>query len=253
MAVLPLSQPPIEYLSQGATACRGILINPDADLWLLVSTGGVPVSGTDGAGWAGPGSLVIDPTGLGWYENTGTLASPVWSKFQIGTSSDGMPPRAASIFNARNTDGSALAAAPSAGKFGVAITLGTSAAVIGETSNNTTVTDDLLLDFVMPSDYVAGANFPVTVNAAIVTAGSPTYATKTLQVKAYRVTTAGVMSADLSVGGAQVITPAGADLVWTVTGTTINPGDRLVFEVEGILHDTAGVACHIAVNSLRVG
>lgn len=252
MSVLPISQPPVVYESQGAIACRGILINAEQNVWLLAA-GGAPVSGTDGAGWAGPGSIVIDAVGKATYENTGTTASPVWSKYAVGTGPDGIATRPLALTAFRNIDGSAVAASPGAGVFGYAITLGTSAALIGETSNNNTKTDDAIVEYVLPTDYVAGAALAVTVNVATVTAGAPTYATKTFQVKAFRMASDGTMGADISTGGAQAITPAGADLAWVVTGATLNPGDRLIFEVEGILHDTAAVACHIAVNSFRVG
>jgi hypothetical protein len=156
------------------------------------------------------------------------------------------------LLDFRNADGSALAAAAAAGKFGAAITLGTSFALVGEVSNNNTKTDDALIEYTLPPNYVAGSNVTVTVNVSISTAGAPTYATKTVQVKAYLVAPAGTMGADIGPGAASAITVAGADVPFVVTGTTLVPGNKLLFELEGILHDTGAVACNIQVSSFRV-
>lgn len=48
----------------------------------LVTNAGAPTSGTSGTfvGQAGPGSLLIDYTNAVFYINTGTLASPTWTR-----------------------------------------------------------------------------------------------------------------------------------------------------------------------------
>lgn len=156
------------------------------------------------------------------------------------------------LLDVRNTDGSTLAAAASAGKFGCSITLGTSFALVGEVSNNNTKTDDAIIEYVLPATYIAGQNLTVTVNAAITTAGSPTYAAKTVQVLAYRTASDGSQGADIGPGSASAITIAGADVTFTVTGTTLNPGDKLVLKLETVLHDTGAVNCNTVINSVRV-
>jgi hypothetical protein len=52
-----------------------------ADL-VIISNAGVPTDGTSGtgAGVAQPGSLCIDTTNFDIYMNTGTQASPTWTK-----------------------------------------------------------------------------------------------------------------------------------------------------------------------------
>ena len=49
---------------------------------LIFSKAGVPSDGTsgDGVGLAGPGSLCVDATNKDVYMNTGTKASPTWTK-----------------------------------------------------------------------------------------------------------------------------------------------------------------------------
>jgi hypothetical protein len=165
---------------------------------------------------------------------------------------NGLVPTPLRLTDGKTTGGAALAAAATGGAFGYAITLGTSFAIAGEVSNNSSKTDDALFEYVLPEGYIAGQNLTVTVNAAISTAGSPTYATKTVQIKCYPCTNAGVLSADAGPGTATAITVAGADVTFTITGTGLTPGQRLIFELETILHDTAGVACNTVINSVRV-
>lgn len=80
MTVLPLEQPPIDYLTQGAGAMKYVLIDPATSVYLIVSAG-VPASG-EGNGWLGKGSLVIDATNGDMYQNTGTRAATVFTVFE---------------------------------------------------------------------------------------------------------------------------------------------------------------------------
>lgn len=88
MTAVLIKQPPVNYVSKGAAASKGYLLNPAADIWLL-TINQAPTSGTsgDGAGWAGPGSLLIeyDSGNVFLFINTNTLASPTWTK--VGTQS----------------------------------------------------------------------------------------------------------------------------------------------------------------------
>lgn len=82
-ATKPTQAPPVNYSSKGAIACKGILIDPEAEAYLFTANG-VPVNGTSGtgAGWAGPGSLCVGiDTGSSYklYINTNTKASPTWT------------------------------------------------------------------------------------------------------------------------------------------------------------------------------
>ena len=79
MTVLPIGQPPVDYLTQGAGAMKNVLINPAHDLW-IIKAGGTPTNG-EGNGWLGAGSLVIDHTNGDLYQQIGTLAATVFSRF----------------------------------------------------------------------------------------------------------------------------------------------------------------------------
>lgn len=150
----------------------------------------------------------------------------------------------------KNAAGTNLAAAASAGEFGMTITLGTGSYLIGEAANTNTKTDDAIAEFVLPPTYIAGQNLTVTVNAQIAGAGTP--GTKTVQIKAYRVASNGTQGSNIGPGSASAITAGGADVPFTITGTTLNPGDRVMLELEVVLQETGGTNINAQVNSVRV-
>jgi hypothetical protein len=154
------------------------------------------------------------------------------------------------LLAARNADGSVVAAGASAGKFGYAVALATSFAMASESANNNTKTDDCLFEYVLPAWYVAGQNVTVTVNASIT--GSGTLSTKTAQIKAYRTASNGTQGADIGPGSASAMTAGGADVAFTITGTTLNPGDKIVLELETVLIETASSGMVANINSVRV-
>lgn len=194
----------------------------------------------------------LESDGVNWFLFHGTYA-PAGQSFlttAVTPGATGLTPTPLPLLGFHNTDGSALSAAAAAGKFGFAITLGTSFALTGEAATGATKTDDALAEFVLPPWYIAGQNLTATVNAALT--GTGTAGTKTVQVKAYRTANAGTQGANLG-GAAQAITAAGADVAFTITGATLNPGDRILFEVETVLQETGGVSSLTAlINSLRV-
>lgn len=155
------------------------------------------------------------------------------------------------LLGARNTDGSVLAASAASGKFGIAITLGTSEALVGEAAENNTKTDDALLEFRIPDNYVAGANLTATVNAQVNGSGTP--GTKTVQVKAYAKTNAGLLGSNIGPGSTSAIAASAADYAFVITGTGLVAGQLLVLELETVLQETGGAATITTqVNSLRV-
>jgi hypothetical protein len=75
MPALPVSQPHHNLTTEGVSASsEGIYIGNNI---YILSIAGVP---TGGDGWAGIGTLVIDRTNKDIYMNTGTLATPTWTK-----------------------------------------------------------------------------------------------------------------------------------------------------------------------------
>lgn len=154
------------------------------------------------------------------------------------------------LLNFKNSDGSTIAAAASSGKFGIAITLGTSFALASESANNNTKTDVALIEYVIPDTYIAGTNLTVTVNASIT--GSGTLTTKTAEIKAYKTAADGTQGSNISATGATAMTAAGADIAYTITGTTLSPGDKVVLSLTVILTETASSGMVANINSIRV-
>lgn len=151
----------------------------------------------------------------------------------------------------RNTDGSTLAAAAAAGKFGQSITLGTSQYMVGEAAQGNTKTDDAIVEYTLPPWYKAGTN--LTVTAYVKLTGTGTAGTKTAQILAYRNATTGLQGADIGPGSTTAITAAGADISATITGTTLAPGDKITFELEIVLQETgASNSLTAQVGSFRV-
>lgn len=70
---------------EGLRAIGGITF--ENGVHFLIPKAGAPTNGTsgDGAGFAGPGSLIVDSTNAFLYINTNTAASPTWTK--VGTQS----------------------------------------------------------------------------------------------------------------------------------------------------------------------
>lgn len=74
---MPLIQPPhVTSTTQGAAASNGLLISPQFSVWILASDSAP--TGSEGQGWVGTGSLVVDTSTGFWYRNAGTRDAPSW-------------------------------------------------------------------------------------------------------------------------------------------------------------------------------
>lgn len=71
-----MAQPSITSRSEGALAADGGVYFGNG-AWLITKAGAP--SGTDGQGWAGKGSLLVDTAAGVLYINTGTATSPTWT------------------------------------------------------------------------------------------------------------------------------------------------------------------------------
>lgn len=80
VALASITQPPINYLSQGAGAVKQLLVDPIKDVWIL-NCSGAPGAG-EGNGWVGVGSLAIDHLTGKLYQQTGTMAATIWTVFE---------------------------------------------------------------------------------------------------------------------------------------------------------------------------
>lgn len=129
------------------------------------------------------------------------------------------------------------AAGTPTGTVGVSRTAGTSLALTGETTSSSAKTDKVLWEFNLPDSYVAGANIPVVVNC-VATGGTITAGSTTMTVAAYSEVN-GVETA-LTVSAAQQIPAVKTDLTFTVTGTPLVAGERIVLELTMLVTTSAG-------------
>lgn len=147
-------------------------------------------------------------------------------------------------------DGAPMQAAAAAGDFGVTCTPGTVLQLIGEAANNNTKTDKALWEFALPSNYVAGQDLALIVNAELNGAG--TAGTKTIDASVYRQARDGTGTVDLCATDAQNLAAAAGDFTFAVTGATLNPGDVILVVVTIALQETAASALNAVINSARV-
>jgi hypothetical protein len=187
------------------------------------------------------GRDVQDLEGWGGQVNDSTL-SP---------SANGLYAMALPLLSARNSDGSVLAAAAAAGKFGVSVTLATSTFLISEAANSNTKTDTAVFDVVLPRSYVAGQNVTITSNVQYVV-GAGTVGTHTVTFHAYRTAAAGTQGADLVATGAVTVPATATDVTSVITGTTLLPGDRLLVTAVVVIQDTGASNITAQINSVRL-
>ncbi len=171
------------------------------------------------------------------------FASGCWVPEQMGTIR--VP-----LLSAKNSDGSVLAAAASAGKFGVTITLGTAEYLVTEAANSNTKTDIALFELVLPNTYAAGDDLTLTVNTEYVL-GSGTVGTHTLDAEAFLGDDDGTSGADLIAVAAQTVPATATELEWTIPGDTLQPGARVVLRLTLVIQDTGGSNITARINSIR--
>lgn len=153
----------------------------------------------------------------------------------------------------KNADGTTIAAAASAGKYGFSVTPGTSMFLLSEAANSNTKTDTALTEYELPPNYIAGDDLTLTINCNY-TLGTGTLGTHTMLAAAYLVANNGTMGATIIPTAAQAIPPAAGDLAYTVLGATLLPNSRLLLGFVGVLQETGGTGniTH-RVNSVRIG
>lgn len=217
----------------------------------IVSTS---VTGLSGTAYAVDANGFLTVTQAGdplLFLNAGyRFASPQLSSQAI--SANGITATSLRLLDTAASTGGALAAAASAGLFGFAITLGTGFALVTEAANSNAKTDAGLLEYMLPPNYVAGQNLTVTINTTIAI-GSGALSVKTIGLAAYRTAKDGTQGGNICATSTITI-PANAatDNVFTITGTSLLPGDRLVLQPTLALTETSGHNVTATVNSIRV-
>lgn len=155
------------------------------------------------------------------------------------------------LLDFKNNDGTTLAAAAAAGKFGLTSTPGTVEQLLTEAANSNTKTDIAQAEFVLPPSYTAGQNITVTANCDY-TLGAGTVGTHTLAAAAYLTANDGTQGTTLIATAAQTVPAAAGDVTFTITGTTLAPGSRLMLTFTLVIEDSGGSNITAHVNSVRI-
>lgn len=163
-----------------------------------------------------------------------------------GNLTDALP-----LITAKNITGAALTATATGGAMGFSITLGTSAALVGEATSASAKTDTCLFEYVMPSTYIAGTPLNIVINSNYTGSGTVTAASTTINAAVYRTAKDGTQGSNLVAGSAQQISATATDYTIAVAGATLNPGDRIQIEATLVVTTSAG-ALTGQVNSVRV-
>lgn len=148
----------------------------------------------------------------------------------------------------RNSDGLPLAAAASAGEFGLVVA-GWGAGgelLVGEDSNNNTKTSDATFTFPVPPDFYAGTGEAIGAARSLVlkvrARVSAVRATScTLDAEVYDSNDEGGVGADRNATAAQNINATGwATVSYTITLGSIEPGDALTVALRAVNNDSGG-------------
>ena len=194
--------------------------------------------GTDGTGElliqseSIPGGTLYVST-VRWGESFGVAQSFV-------PAADGGLTRFLSLTNAKSDLGVPLTAAAGTptGTVGVSRTAGTSLTLVGEATSSNAKTDKALFEFNLPDSYVAGSNLALTVNASVSGSGTLTGASTTMTVNAY--SEANGVETALTVSAAEQMVAAGSNLVFTITGTGLVPGQHVAVELVMLVTSASG-------------
>lgn len=243
------------FSASGGIAAGGVLIRYGQD------GGGSNVVVPPGTGdWVGGGALVSfvitpptsGPICLRPYGYTG-VTDFVLDQWSIKPVESGIA-RAINlpINSARNSDGTALAATASAGKFGLDTGIaGAVTRLSSESATAATKTSTATWEFALPNDYVAGRDLTVTVNANF--GGTGSALTKSLTMSASSIADSAGTQTALTVSSAATLTNAAADYVFTITGTNLSPGQRVLLQAVIVLQENGGVNPLTArLNSVRI-
>ena len=156
----------------------------------------------------------------------------------VSTAAAGGTLRFMSLTNAKADNGVAITGTATGGAVGVSRTAGTSLVLLGEATSASAKTDKAFFETNLPDSYVASANFPVVVGAAVLGTGTLTGASTTISVAAYT-EIAGVEAA-LTVSAAQSLVAAQQGYTFSVTGTGLTPGQHIGLEVVGLVTSSSG-------------
>lgn len=177
---------------------------------------------------SGPCNLMLSGNALvSAFSQTG------WSVVAL---SSGLRATNLSFADALNADGSVIDATGGASKFALSTTLGTSKFLQSETSTGNTKTCTVWWEVTLPSNYLAGRQLTVTVNAQVTGTGT-LGTTKTLDVKAYAMSADGSMGSDLG-PVTQALTTSATTYTYYTAGTGLTPGGKVLIGIETAVQET---------------
>jgi hypothetical protein len=199
----------------------------------------VVISGNNGFGNCGHANL-----GSTWVADDTLPSASASSSFMLTGatySADGLIKQTQlPLADAKNANGTAITNATSAGAFALSWGSGTVNRLVSENANNSTITDTVGWEFVLPPTYVAGSNITVMVWCYYVL-GSGTIGAHTLKASAYTpASPGGALSSNLIATVPQSISTSSGWLNFTITGTTLAPGARMLLLLQMALQDTSG-------------
>lgn len=100
----------------------------------------------------------------------------------------------------------------------------------GTASNNNNKVNNVIYDVRLPDDYKAGENVTCYIASGFSTSGG-TVSAATIDLVAGLATDGGAGGADICATAAQTIAADTAEYAFTITGTTLTPGCRLLLKV----------------------
>jgi hypothetical protein len=117
-------------------------------------------------------------------------------------------------------------------------TFGTNTPLVkGESASGASKSDACRFLYKLPNEYVAGGAVSIKIHALV---SALPQVGATIVPAAYRCDGAGSLGSNLVTTGAATLTAAMADYSFTVTPTSLNPGDVLDIQITGVANDTGG-------------
>lgn len=229
-------------------------------------------SGTAGEVDIFPTTAAMGKTAITAADNSGNTTTTIRTSAQGGTRTYTIPDKGAAatflmsvstigatgivgawlpFVNFKYVDGTTLAVAAAAGKFGLTYTPGTGEFLITEAANTNTKTDSVAIDWVIPSTYVSATNLTVTAHCNY-TVGGGVVGTHTLAAAAYLNTTAGAQGSTLIATAAQTVPASDGAVTFTITGATLTPGALLTLTFTLVIQDTGGSNITARLNSVVI-
>ncbi len=178
----------------------------------------------------------------GTFTTLATSQGPVLATGGTVSATTGLIATPISLLHMRTAAGLAMTASASGTNFGLTYTPGTTAVLIGTATASNSTSDVAAVDFVLPPNYIAGADITLKVGCYY-TNSSSTATVKTMAAAAYLNTAAGLQGSTLIATAAQVcpITTS-AQQSFTITGTTLVPGSLLTLTFSAAVTNGGGAS-----------